>query len=318
MNDLARQSPAAPPSALSAEAILALLWGAKWPVIIGTIVGLLGAIAYLHLATPRYQAFLQLVPTEQSGVQVNRNITGLASLAGINLPRGQGSQFAFALETMTGRDVAEAVAKDRALMARLFAGQWDAVRQQWAEPHDSLRATKDAIKRLLAIKVIPWAPPGASDLQRYLQRNLALTENPKRSIATVTLTHPDPETARDLLAAVHRGSDAHLRRRMEARTIAYIAYIRDKLRTVDLAEHREALAVALAEQERLLMMAQTGQPFAADPLGMVSVTDAPVSPNTVLVLAGGIAAGALFGLGAALLLNYRRTGRRAGPEAGLA
>ena len=293
-------------NSLTAGALMAIAWAGKWAIIACTAVGLLLAIAFLHLATPRYMAFLQLVPTEQSGVQVSRNITGIASLAGINLPRGQGSQFAFALETMKGRDVAMAIAKDQALMRRLFAKEWHPERRQWAEPPDSLRAAKNSVKALLAMKISPWTPPGASELQEYLQKNLALSEDQKRSIATVTLTHSDPELARDMLAAVYRASDEHQRARMEGRTAAYINYIARKLQTVQLAEHREALANALAEQERMLMMARTGQPFAADALGIVSVTDDPVFPKTLVVLAVGLAAGGLAGLGAAFLLHRRR------------
>lgn len=293
-------------SALTAGALMAIAWAGKWAIIACTALGLLLAIAFLHLATPRYMAFLQLVPTEQSGVQVSRNISGIASLAGINLPRGQGSQFAFVLESMKGRDVAMAIAKDQALMRRLFAKEWNPERRQWVEPRDSLRGAKDSVKALLAMKNSPWAPPGASELQEYLQKNLALAEDQKRSIATLTLTHSDPALARDMLAAVYRASDEHQRARMEGRTAAYIDYIARKLQTVQLAEHREALANALAEQERMLMMARTGQPFAADALGIVSATDDPVFPKTLVVLAVGLAAGGLAGFGAAFLLHRRR------------
>ena len=292
--------------ALTAGALMAIAWAGKRAIIACTALGLVLAIAFLHLATPRYMAFLQLVPTEQSGVQVSRNIAGIASLAGINLPRGQASQFAFALETMKGRDVAIAIAKDQALMRRLFAKEWNPERRQWVKPADHFRAVKDSIKALLAMKISPWTPPGASELQDYLEKNLALAEDQKRSIATVTLTHPDPELARDVLTAVYHASDDHQRARMESRTVAYIDYIAKKLQTIQLAEHREALANTLAEQERMLMMVRTGQPFAADALGIVSVTDDPVFPKTFIVIAAGLAAGVLAGFGAAFLLHQRR------------
>ncbi len=295
-----------PAAAITPAMLVNLLWRGKWLIVAGTLLGLLGSIAYLHLATPRYMAYLQLVPTEQSGVQVARNISGLASLAGINLPRGGTPQFAFVLETMKGRDVAEAVAQNQPLMRRLFAASWNPATGRWEQPEDRLHGIESAIKTVLAMPQPAWTPPGALQVQRQVQKRLSITEDNKHSIATITLTHPDPAIARDLLAAVYEASDTLQRARMERRTVAYIDYISHKLLTVQLAEHRAALANALAEQERMLMMARTGQPFAADPLGMVSVTDKPVSPNMVIALAAGLVLGGLMGIGAAIFMWWRR------------
>lgn len=281
---------------------IGLFWRAKWWLVVGAILGLLGALAYLRAATPLYRASLQVVPVEQGGAAVSRNISGLASLAGINLPRGQGSQFGVLLETIKGADVATAVAADKPLMRRLFPNQWDARTRSWREPADPLREFKIATKSLLAMPIEPWSPPGRAALQRRLAKSLVIDEDQKRAIATIMLTDSDPELASDLLAALYRSADTHLRLRMDKRTSAYVAYIARKLSQVTLAEHREALAQALSEQERVLMMARSGQPFAADTLGTVAVTDKPVSPNTLMALVIGlglgigIAAAAIFGL----------------------
>ncbi|MBV8971509.1 MAG: hypothetical protein JO290_04380 [Sphingomonadaceae bacterium] len=246
------------------------------------------------------------MPTEQSGVSVSRNITGLASLAGVSLPKGQVSQFPLALETLKSRDVADAIVSDQTLMHRLFPHEWDAAHRRWREPDDALAPFKAAAKALLAVPPHPWSAPGAVAVQKLLERDLAIEEDQKRSIATISLTNADPMLARDVLAAVYRDADAHLRQRMDARTAAYIDYISHKLQQVTLAEHREALAAALAEQERTLMIARSGQPFAADPLGVVAVADKPVSPNPLLALAAGTGAGITLGGALVLLRDWRR------------
>jgi uncharacterized protein involved in exopolysaccharide biosynthesis len=281
---------------------LSLLWGRRWTIAAATVAGLAAAILFLHLATPRHAAYLQLVPTEQSAAALSRNISGLASLAGIDLPRGQASQFGLALEVMKGRDVAEQIAGDERLMRRLFPAAWDATRQEWRQPSDALRPLKSFVKGILALPDVAWTRPGAADVQRYLDKFLTLEEDQKRSIATVALQHPDPILARDLLAALYTATDAHLRARSDGRTDAYVAYLSEKLMQVTLAEHREALASALAEQERVLMMVRSGQPFAADPLGSVTVSDRPIWPSALLALVIGGGAGLALGIAVALAL----------------
>lgn len=273
------------------------------------ILGMTSALLFLHMAKPRYSAYLQLVPVERNSSSISRNLSGLASLAGINLVNEPTSQFNLALETMKSRDVATALADDQVLMRRLFPNQWDAATGQWHPPEDSLRDIKISIKTLLAMPVRPWKKPGAVQVQEHIEQNLSTGEDKQRGIATIVLSDEDPALARDLLDAVYKAADSHLRNRMDIRTQGYIEYISKKLTEVTLAEHREALAQALSDQERTLMMARSGQPFSADALGDVTVTDRPTWPNMPLVLGAGLLAGAIVGVGAAFLRKWMRERR---------
>ncbi len=283
------------------------LWRGRWIIVAATLVGLVLAIFMLSILPRKYTAFLQLVPMEQSGAALNRNISGLASLAGINLPRGQASQFTYVLEVMKGADTAAAVARDQSLMHRLFPSQWNARERRWQQPDSALRPYASAVKSLLSMPQPAWHPPGKAELQTLVQRRLMVGEDPKKALVTLSFDDRDPTAARDLLVALHKAADGQLRARALDRTQANIQYLSMKLRTVDLAEHREALATALAEQERVLMTASvTGLDFAADELGSASVTDLPTSPNTLLVLASGLGGGMALGAAMVLGLAWRR------------
>ncbi len=273
---------------------------------VGVVLGLATALVILHAVRPRFDAYLQIVPVERSGETVSRNLAGLASLAGINIRNEPISQFHLTLEILAGRDVAAEIAANKALMRRMFADEWDDRAQVWRPRPDAFRSLKKAAKALLAIPVREWSPPDDADVQDYLDRRLTLEENKQRGVATIILRDPDPDLARDLLVATYAAADRHLRQRADARAEAYIGYLAKKLSEVTLAEHRAALAEALAEQERLLMMARSGQPFAAEPLGAVTVTDRPTWPPVLLVLAAGLVAGGLAGASAALLLDQAR------------
>lgn len=275
-----------------------------WPIITaGMLVGLLFSVLFLQLAPPRYDAYLQLVPVERNSSSISRNLSGLASLAGINLVNEPTSQFNLALEAMTGRDVAKVITLDEQMMRRMFPEQWDTSTHQWHAPPDALRGFKDGIKQLLAMPVRPWSKPDATAVQEYVSKRLSTEENRQRGIATLIFRDKDPKLAGDILQKLYHSADEHLRERTAERTQGYINYISRKLTEVTLTEHRAALADALSDQERILMLARSGQPFSADALGELAVSQRPAWPNIPLVLAIGAVLGG--SLGASLLL-YRQ------------
>lgn len=276
----------------------------------GLALGVALSLVALQLLTPKYDAYLQLVPVERTGATISRNLSGLASLAGININNAPISQFHLALEAMTGRDVAEVVAADTALMVRMFPDEWDPVAGRWQQPPDALEPLKSLVKRLLGMPVRQWTRPGAVEVQEFIFRRYAVAENKQRGVATLTFRDKDPQLAQDLLTKIYFAADTHLRQRIDVRTEAYIAYLQRKLQEVALAEHRQVLAEAMADQERTLMMARSGQPFASEPLGTVAVTDRPTSPSIPLVLAIGVLVGGAAGVAAAFLID-RRTPRSA-------
>lgn len=274
-----------------------------WIGVVLTVAGLLAAIAFLHIAKPRYDAFLQIVPVERNTSSLPRNLSGLASLAGINLMGEPTSQFSLAIEALTSRDIAEMIVADDDLMRRIFPEQWDEAAARWRQPADALRGVKELAKTVLAVPIRPWERSGAADVQEFVSRRLTVTEDRQGGFTTLSFRHEDPELARDLLWALYKSADAHLKGRMVTRTEAYIAYLSRKLQEVTIAEHRSALAEALADQERMLMMASSGQPFSADPLGVVAVTERPTSPKLLLVIAIGLAGGLAIGIALILWRN---------------
>ena len=84
-----------------------------------------------------------------------------------------------------------------------------------------------------------------------------------------------------------------------------------QLGKVTIAEHREALAQTLSEQEKQRMAASSSAPYAAEPFGNATASPRPTSPRPILVLAASLMAGLLLGtlaaLGVARLRAYRAT-----------
>jgi uncharacterized protein involved in exopolysaccharide biosynthesis len=275
-----------------------------------------GAVLYLHLAVYRYTAELR-VTAVYSSQQMPSGLGGFASLAGINLPGDkQVSPISLYGEAMRSRDVADAVVADKVLMQHLFSEEWDAGAGVWRERPSVRRDVVRTAKRLLGVPDTPWSKPDSADVQRHLSRNLAIVESAKTNVTTVAVNDPDPAMAIRLLSTLNAAADRHIRERALARASEYIVYLERKIMEVQVAEYRQSLVQALSAQERIRMMASTGAPYAAEPLGRIVVSTRPTTPKPVVVLVAGLLFGLILGLLAAALRHFVASSRTAaaGPE----
>jgi uncharacterized protein involved in exopolysaccharide biosynthesis len=284
----------------------------RWTVaaVFAAVLG--AAILYLHLATYKYTAELR-VTAVYSSQQIPSGLGGIASLAGINLPGDkQVSPIALYGEAMRSRDVADAVVADKVLMQHLFAEEWDAARGVWREQPSLRRDIVQAAKRVLGVPDVAWSAPDSADVQRHLARNLAIIESAKTNVTTVAVNDPKPEMAVRMLETLNQAADRHIRERALSRSTEYIVYLERKLLEVQVAEYRQSLVQTLSAQERIRMMASTGAPYAAEPLGRIVVSTKPTTPKPAVVLSAAVVFGLILGILAAALRHLLATRGQSG------
>lgn len=272
------------------------IWRRPWLVAAFIALALAAGVIYLHMATYRYTVALRVAPTATDNGSLLSKFGGLAAAAGINVPTSKGvSPFDLYVESITGRNTADALARDTPLMHTMFGDQWDAVGRRWHEPTSTGYQAVRWLKGVAGIPVTPWHRPGGGEVADYLERKVTLIRDAKKSIATIQIVHADPRFASRLLAELHENIDSTLRRRSLARSREYISYLTTKLSQVQLNEHREALAQALGEEERNLMMSSARSAYAAEPFGPVNVSLKPTEPKPALVLGFALILGCLVG-----------------------
>lgn len=276
------------------------LWAGRWWLILFLAVGLGAAALYLHLATYRYTATLQVTAVEKAGTNPVSGLAGLGSIVGIEIGPDSGSQFGLFGEAVKSEAVARVLARDEELMRKVFSADWDAERGVWREPPSPVRGVTRPLKALLGIPDRPWEKPDGADLREHLRTRLGVDENRKKAITTLSYAHRDPEFARQLLEKAARAADDFLRAKSLARSRDYVAYLEQRLAETSTAEYRLSLAQALMTYENMRMMASADAPFAAEPFGPATVSKRPTSPQPLVVL-GSAVLGAVL-LWAALVL----------------
>jgi uncharacterized protein involved in exopolysaccharide biosynthesis len=285
---------------------------AGWKAILSSLVAaLVLAVAVLHVVTFKYRAELKVTPaqTADSGLRAGSSggLSGLASLAGINLPADRSAySFQIFLESITSPMTAARVAQDQRLMIAIFPKEWDASTKRWMEPRGFSRSAKNAVKTIMGFPTKPWEAPDAARLMEYTAEHVDVVRDNKRPVAVLTFTHADPAVARRFLSALHAATDQIIRERSQERTQSNIDYLSAKLRTVEIADHRAALTQVLLEQERTQMLASSKIAFAAEPLGAASTGIWPSEPIPAIVLGAAALAGVLFGCVTVLVRAQQR------------
>lgn len=281
-----------PPPTLGLFGALSIIWS-NWKFVAAfSLIGLAAAVAYLNVATYTYSVSFRVTPTELDTGDLKGKFGGLAAAAGISLGGDRAIRpFEIYVESFYSPEVAARLSSSKDLMRGAFPNEWDERTNNWAEPRGPLRASAQFIKSLLGIPVYPWEKPDPARLQEFIKEKVVLVRDPKKSVTTFSIEHRDPKFAVSLLQGLHQAVDSMIRDRALKRANKYIDYLSLQLTNVTLAEHREALASTLGEQERIRMMSSSDLGFAAEPIGAPIISLHPTKPKPLLLLVLGTLAG---------------------------
>lgn len=290
-------------------AVARTLWAGRRIIALCLAILLILTLVFLHFATYKYAATLSVTPaqTDSDGLAGKMGSLGsLASLAGVNLPQGSGGMaYSLYLEGVHSRNLANAVAKHDDLMRAVFPKEWNARRNQWQQPTGPLRSLAHTIRAAIGAPTRSWSEPSGARLQDYLKRELSVAQDPKSPLAVLSFKHPDPLIAAKMLNTVNAEMDTILRAKALERANGNIAYLSQQLHKVTIAEHREAIARSLSEQEKVRMSASSSAPYAAEPFGPAVTSVEPVTPDPVLFLAIAAVVGLFIGAAAVFIRSAR-------------
>lgn len=275
--------------------------GAGWRLVALCVLASVSlAVAGLRFAPAEHTAVMVVGPTARTGAAAmgaRVPLLGSDGTFGMAEP-GPGeetlSDFARFLELLGSVPVAERLMADPALAQQLFPGRWEAAEGRWMPAAGVLPGLKRLLLALVGRE--DWVEPDAVILAKRIRERLVVTQVGTSPMRRLAFRHADRAFALDLLGRLAAAADGQLRAEAVRRSAAQIAYIRAKLATVTVAEHRRALIELLAEQERVSMLIEVDLPFAADPIEPPSAARLPDWPDPLLVLLAALAGGVMTGV----------------------
>ncbi|WP_454018307.1 hypothetical protein [Azospirillum sp. Marseille-Q6669] len=276
----------------------------------------MASVTALRLVVPQYTAVMVIGPTARVGAAAMGArlpvLIGRESAAAASEP-GPGdeilSDFARYLQLFTSIPVAERMMADPLLLRGLFPDRWDGEVEAWRPAPGPMASAKRMFLALVGWS--DWVEPDAERVASALQDRLTVDMVGSGPMRRLRLRHADRAMALRILSAAAQATDAHLRAEASRRSAAQIAHARARLAGITVAEHRQALANLLSEQERIAMMIEVDLPLAADAIEPPAAAQRPDWPNPLRV----VPMAALVGLMAGAITVSLRRLWRAGGEA---
>lgn len=240
--------------------------------------GLLAGVVYLHLVHYKYNVTLEITPVQSSaGGSVSGmlgGLSGLANLAGVNLPADSGArQFDLYIIQLTSPVVASDLLKDPRIARHIFASRWDTDANGWKMKRGIVSSISAGVRYLLGAPVHQVGEPSVEDMRQVLINDVHVLNQRGEATEKIIYADSDVDFAKYFLLQLHHDADERMRARMVGRSQRYIDFIDQELQTVTSTEQRQALIQTLTEQERSKMFAGAKVSYAVD------VFNPPVAPN---------------------------------------
>jgi len=287
--------PAAPPHVDGGELSLRDLWVRTWDrkrlvAIVTLAAAALAAIAAFAM-TPVYRATAILAPVD-TGEEKAGILGALGAFASIASAAGIGS----GLQT-GGKDEAIAILKSRAftelfvrdnnLLPVLFEDEWDASTKSWqsSDPDD--------------------VPTLFMAFEMFDEDLRSIDVDAATGLVMLSIEWSDPVVAAEWVGEHVRRVNALMRARAIADAEKSLAFLNKELGSTSAVEIRQAIFGVIEGQYKSITLASTRDEFVFRVVDPALPPVKPARPKKVLMIAGGLLVGGMFGVLAALLLPRR-------------
>ncbi|WFE68777.1 Wzz/FepE/Etk N-terminal domain-containing protein [Thiomicrospira sp. R3] len=291
------------------------LWQQKW-LIAGTTLLLGLAVAIYSLTLPNtYKAEASLIPVASGGGGLGQ-YAGLASLAGVSLPKGEASKSQEALAVLQSRAFLSRFIATHDLKPWLFEQSWDLETQSWLESKPSMLSE---LKGLVlggsdssATGRDEGLLPGEPTMQQAVKRlrdMISVNENRNNNLVTLAIEHTDAELASRWVNQLVTAVNEHMRQQEVDSAQRSIAFLERQLNQISLVEHRQVAFRIIEENLKSLTLAQTEADFVFRTIDPAVVPEQKSGPKRSLMVAVGLVLGFMLGVFYALVASAVRKRR---------
>jgi uncharacterized protein involved in exopolysaccharide biosynthesis len=269
----------------------------KWVIVAVTSVCALAATLAALLMTPRYKAEVFLIPVSEAEDQGRYTsqlgaFAGIATLAGINLDRGDRKNEAIA--TLKSRMLTEQFIKDEKLRPVLFHKLWDAKAQRWdVDDPDDVPTLWDAY-------------------ELFDEKLRRVYEDKTTGLVVLAIEWEDPELAARWANELVRRVNAMLRNRAAEQSENAVGYLQEQLKLTSVVELQQVLHRLIEAEMKEIILANINKEYAFRVIDPATVPEEPFKPRMVPMVVVGGGVGVIAGIMLALLLNLARRRREIG------
>ena len=249
------------------ELLLLGVWRLRWRVIPATLALLLLGGTLVMLWPRQYVAEAVVAPAETTGLAVSTLIQGGLVMPGGLLDTRAGGNFAIYLAALRSPEAVAMLARDTDILTELSRQKRDG-----------------ATGRLRTLAGFPPSPADLDDVERWLDRNLGVTQSLATVTTSLSIPHPDRGAALDILRRLHAFGEGQVRASLDDLARRRVAALEARLATERDIYLRTPIYELLAQHQRAAVIASADEAVAARLVSAPSVSLWPALPNRPLLL----------------------------------
>ena len=285
-----------------------VLWAGKIKIVAITAVFAVASVIYALSVPNQYKATALLAPAQSSGGGLSGalgQLGGLASLAGVSIGVGESSEAQIAQEIMKSWNFIEAFIADNDLAVELFAAEG------WRKGSNELKINDDVYDSqnkqwLLENESGVVGPPSSWNLFKTFSERLAVSEDKKSGLVSVSIEYYSPQIAKQWLDMYVSAVNAHMQQRQVDKVTNNINYLQAQIEKTSIAEMREVFYTIIEEQTKNKMVAEASPEYAFVAVSPSMVPEETSQPKRALICILGTLLGGMLSVLLVLAMHYTR------------
>jgi len=289
--------------------LFGVLWAGKIKIVAITAVFAIASVIYALSVPNQYKATALLSPAQSSGGGLSGalgQLGGLASLAGVSVGGGQSSEAQVAQEIMKSWSFIEGFIDSNDLAVEIFAADG------WSKGSNELEINDD----LYDLSKNEWLiedndtgelrPPTSWTLFKTFSGKLAVSEDKKSGLVSVSIEYYSPQIAKQWLDMYVAAINAHMQQRQVAKVTTNIEYLQAQIEKTSIAAMQEVFYTIIEEQIKNKMLAEASPNYAFVTVSPSMVPEEKSQPKRALICILGTLLGGMLSVLLVLVMHYGR------------
>ena len=289
--------------------LFGVLWAGKIKIVAITAVFAIASVIYALSVPNQYKATALLSPAQSSGGGLSGalgQLGGLASLAGVSVGGGQNSEAQVAQEIMKSWSFIEGFIDSNDLAVEIFAADG------WSKGSNELEINDD----LYDLSKNEWLiedndtgelrPPTSWELFETFSEKLAVSEDKKSGLVSVSIEYYSPQIAKQWLDMYVAAINAHMQQRQVAKVTTNIEYLQAQIEKTSIAAMQEVFYTIIEEQIKNKMLAEASPNYAFVTVSPSMVPEEKSQPKRALICILGTLLGGMLSVLLVLVMHYGR------------
>jgi LPS O-antigen subunit length determinant protein (WzzB/FepE family) len=285
--------------------LFSVLWAGKKVIVAITGLFAVAAVVYALSIANEYKASIVIAPAQQEGGGLSGalgQLGGLASLAGVSLGGGGGSEAAVAQEIMQSWGFVEQFIVNNELEVEVFAAEgWNKTSNVLTI--DSDLYDKDSNKWLIDEDGQLRAPT-SWELYEAFSKRLSVSEDKKSGLTSVSIEYFSPIVAKNWVDLYVAAINEHMRQRKLSQVNSNIEYLQAQIEKTSIAEMREVFYQIIEEQVKNKMLAEASPEYAFVTVSPSMVPEEKSKPKRALMCILGTLLGGMLSVLYVLVRHY--------------